>query len=216
MSANSTRKQKLKLVTCAIALIFLTTCSQNDSDVVRYDGSNLNVNLNIPDLLIYTVTIPDLRAYLTLNGGKRTELTVDPVDNTSSGSVANVKAGTYQLQLVYYKIISLEEVILATFTQTISVSAGKTTHVAVTSDQLNRNIDTDGDGYTNLAEVLLGSDPLIKTSTPGVPLGFAVAHGSFGISTTSSSYSVSSIAGEALIGSNTSTNYQFTSGFTSY
>lgn len=216
MTTNTDKKNKLTIASCAIALFFLASCSENDSDFIRHDGNNLNINLNLPDLLINTPPIPDLQAYVTLNGAKRTQLTVNPVDNTSSGSIANVTAGTYQLKLVYYKIIALEEIALATFTQTISVSAGQTTHVTVSNDKIDRNIDTDGDGYTNLAEVILGSDPRLKTDTPGIPIGFAVAHGSFAISTTSSGYSVSSIAGEALIGSNGSTNYQIVSGFTSY
>jgi len=216
MIANTHRKYKKTIMTCAIVLILLASCSGNYSDFVGHDGNNLNIDLGLPDLLIHSPPIPGLQAYVTLNAAKRTQLTVNATDNTSSGSISNVTAGTYQLKLVYYKIIALEEIVLATFTQTISVSAGQTTHVSVTNDKIDRNIDTDGDGYTNLAEVLLGSDPRLKTDTPGVPIDFAVAHGSFDRSTTSSGYSISSIAGEALIGSNGSTNYQYVSGFTSY
>ena len=87
--------------------------------------------------------------------------------------------------------------------------------MTVTSGDLDRNIDDDGDGYTNLAEVRINTDPHDRYSTPGTTPGFTVGHGSYA-DTTAASYSMKSIAGETFNGTTTSTNFQVTAGFTSY
>lgn len=211
---NSDNLLRLRILSISVVLMFSLMACNDDTDTISHDGKNLNLNLSLPEVLS-SPPIPDLRAYVTLNGGMRTELNVNASDNTTSGQIPNVAVGAYQLRLVYFKVIAQEEIMLATFTKSITVNKGQTTTVTVSSDQLDRDIDTDGDGYTNLAEVLLGTDPRIKSDSPGVPLGFAVAHGSFG-NTTASDYSMKSIAGESLVGAAASTNYQVFAGFTSY
>lgn len=216
-NASSPFRQFLCLPTTVLtigALLLLLSACSKETDSVSYDGYDLAMNIGLPQALTSPV-IPELKAYVSLNGTKRTELSVNTLDNTVSGKISNVAEGTYTLKLVYYKIIALEEVQLAIFSKKITVRSGQSTNVSVASNDLDRNIDSDGDGYTNLAEVRLGTDPRLSSDVPGVPLGFSIAQGSFA-SATSTGFSLSSIVGESMVGENYSTNYQLVSGFTAY
>ena len=58
--------------------------------------------------------------------------------------------------------------------QDVTVVAGQTTEVVFTSLDLDRNIDTDNDGFTNLAEVRADTDAHNPSSRPGG--GVAIQH----------------------------------------
>jgi len=166
-------------------LIVIAGCDKQQTDTVRYDGKNMQVNLTLPQPLA-GAPIADLRAFATLDGGARHDLAVDPITNTVSGEITDVAAGTHELLITYYVVRSQLETILATVTKSVSVSAGTSTTVTVADNDLERNIDTDGDGFTNLAEVRSNTDPHDDADSPSSPPIYAVGHGSFGDATSSS------------------------------
>jgi hypothetical protein len=199
----------------SFVLIMVVACDNTQQpDTVSHNGKNMQVNLTLPQSLA-AAAIADLLAYATVDGGARHKLTVDPITNTVSGEIPGVEAGTHELKIIYYVIRSQLETMLATVTKTVSVSSGKRTPVDVADDDLDRNIDTDGDGFTNLAEVRSGTNPHDDAETPGTPPMFAVGHGSYG-DTTSQNYALKSIVGETMVGPAASTNYSVTTGFTNY
>jgi hypothetical protein len=189
-------------------------CDNQQTDAVRYDGKNMQVNLTLPKSLA-EAAISDLDAYATVDGGPRHDLEVDTLTNEVTGTIHDVPAGTHELKIIYFVIRSQLETVVATVTKTVSVSSGKQTPVDVADDDLDRNIDTDGDGFTNLAEVRSGTNPHDNADSPSSPPTFAVGHGSFG-DTTSQNYAAKSIVGEAMVGAASSTNYSVTTGFTNY
>jgi hypothetical protein len=179
---------------------------------VNKDGKNMQVSFALPKTLT-GILAADLRAYATLDGGRRYELTV--IDNTLSGEISNVAIGERVLVLTYYVMQSEYETVLATISKSVTVTKGTSTNVTISSDEWNRNIDDDGDGYTNLAEVRLNTNPKDASDFPDSQFLFAIGYGSIGYAD-SSSYTSSSIVGQPIIGDRSSVNYNVVDGFANY
>lgn len=198
----------------AFALLFACSSSENNTDKVTHDGKNLLVNFVTPAALLESL-IQDLKVNIIINDATPIELLVNP-DNTISGTISNITPGDYDLIINYYVVLSSLQTSLATVQKSVTVVAGETTRVTIVDSDLDKNIDADGDGYTNLAELNIGTDPHDKNDTPGGGLVlFSVANGSFGQSV-SNNYEIKSRVGEPLNGTKKSTNYTVVNGFSAY
>ena len=213
------RKKKVVLIPFIwLGLVFLVSCSGNDpgttggSGLIEHDGANMNVAFSSPDA-ISTLAIANLRAQLILDGTREYELNVDPTTNAIDGTVANVSIGNHDIEIIYFVIVSGEVVILCRHSTQVDVVEGQSTTVALLDEDLDRNIDDDEDGHTNLAEVRSGTDPLSDLDFPsgGFPLIFA---GNGSIQTSSSeNYTIKQIVGSTTVGTVSSDNYMIVFSF---
>lgn len=205
----------IKLI--VVLALLLSGCSPNSSDtdslVIQHDGSDMAVSFPVPKALNREL-VGDLRAQASIDG-KTTELDVNP-DNTVSGEIHDVKTGTHQLFITYFVLESGLQVNLAVATKDVNVVANNITTVTLSDTDLNRNFDDDLDGYTNLAEIRIGTLALDKFDSPGgeSPL-YVVSNGSFG-QTQSTSYNIKSVLGDSVSDINLSTNYVFKSGYSNF
>ena len=185
--------------------------SDSKTNIVQHDGQNLSVKLALP-MALTGLPVSELKAKVSIDGGSPIDLTVNS-DNTVSGEIANVKAGLHQLIITYFVLESSLPVNLAVVVKDVNVIANGTTRVDISESDLNRNIDDDLDGYTNLAEIRIGTRALDKFDSPGgeSPL-YVVSNGSFGQSA-SSSYIIKHTLGASMGGTSQSTNYRIISGF---
>ena len=208
-------KTTTRLLICfIISLLFACSSANDDSGKVTHDGKNLLVNLATPAALIGPL-IQELKANIVIDNASPIELLVNP-DNTISGTISNVTPGEYDLLITYYVVLSSLQTPLAIVKKSITVVAGASTQVTIADGDLDKNIDADGDGYTNLAELNIGTDPHNKNELPGGELIlFTVANGSYGHSV-SSNNEMKSRVGEPLNGVKKSTNYTVVNGFSAY
>jgi hypothetical protein len=157
------------------------------------------------------VTITGLSATLDITGMGTYAMTVN-ADTTVSATVPEVSPGLRTFTVTYYA----DTVVLARVSKVANVVAGQNITISFTAQELDRNFDDDGDGWTNLAEVLWGSEPLLATSTPPSENPVFVLSASGG-EVTSASFTVQATVGEG-IGSDggTSLDYALSGGFQAY
>jgi len=208
-------KTTTRLLICfIIALLFACSSANDDSGKVTHDGKNLLVHFVTPAALTGSL-IQDLKANIVINNASPIELLVNP-DNTISGTISNVTPGEHDLLITYYVVLSSLPTSLATVKKSVTIVAGETTQVTITDGDLDKNIDADSDGYTNLAELNIGTDPNNRNDMPGGELIlFTVANGSYGHSV-SSNNEMKSRVGEPLNGIKKSANYTVVNGFRAY
>jgi len=220
----TTVKQYCKMVSwlsiAAIsALLIACTSSEDNNGNVTHDGKNLLVHFTTPKALIGPLII-DLKANVAVGDASPIDLIVNP-DNTISGTINNVSPGNYDLVITYYVVLNFLQTSLATVTKQITVVAGAVTSVMIDDNDLNKNIDSDKDGYTNLSELNIGTDPNDKNDAPkGELLLYSLANGSFGEGVSSGKnsnrFNIKSRLGEPLNGTKKSSRFALVSGFRAY
>lgn len=202
-------------ILCGCLLMALSGCNSTSSEaptnIAQHDGQSLFVSLAIPKALT-GLPVSGLQAQVSFDGGIPIPLTVN-ADNTLNGTIEEVATGSHQLIITYFVLEGGVPITLASALMNIDVVGGGSTNVVVSESDLNRNIDSDLDGYTNLSEIRLGTRALDKFDSPGgeSPL-FVVSNASFGKST-SASYQIKYSLGAFANGSFDSTNYVLVSGF---
>jgi len=201
------------------ALLLACTANEDNNGNISHDGKNLSVNFDTPKSLIGHL-ITNLRANVSVGDAAPVELVVGP-DNTINGTISNVIPGIYDLVIRYFVILDFLPTDLATVTKRITVVAGGTTAVLIIDSDLDKNIDTDNDGYTNLSEVKIGTDPNDNKDVPsGELLLYSLANASFGESITSGKnsgpFTLKSRLGEPINGLRQSSNFVVVSGFRAY
>lgn len=223
MRTSVATKISIPLALSACIVMLLSGCtSKTETNTVQHDGQNLAVKFALP-LALSELSIDGLSANVLLKkeGSSDSpvpiEMDVDTINNTVSKEIRDVETGTYQLIITYFVFESQIQVNLAVVViNDVNVIENGITVVDVNDLDLNRNIDDDGDGYTNLAEIRIGTLALDKFSSPGgeSPL-FVVSNGSFGQSA-SDNYKIKHSLGDSVRGTSQSTNYTIVSGFVDF
>lgn len=155
--------------------------------------------------------ISGLTATLEITGMGTYPMTVNS-DDTVSALVSGLAPGYRTFTVIYYA----EGVVLARVSRIAEVVAGQNVVIMFTRQELDRDYDDDFDGWVNLAEVLLGTEPLLATSKPLGDSPHFVASLSGG-QMQSASYVLQDTLGESVsTGSSTSSSYELTSGFQAY
>jgi hypothetical protein len=108
----------------------------------------------------------DIAAELKI-GGKTCSLTIDPATTLLSGQCPDLSLGTLSYRLDYYQLTSSGRgAVVAQAGGTITIVAGGNAVIVI--PPLDTSLDDDNDGYTNLNEVLAGTDP--ENPDPGASL----------------------------------------------
>jgi hypothetical protein len=202
----------LWLLAISLALLAGQSCSDGSSTSqnsggVSHDGTNMSIKMYAPPV-IAALAITNLQAEAIIDENEPHSLTVDPLTNTISGTIPGVPVGMHDLQVRYFVSLSGNVVVLCTFSTQVDVVAGQSNPVTITDDDLIRNIDDDYDGYTNLAEVRSGTDPLSPYDFPGGGSPIVLAGGGIVQKTSSQSYTIRQIVGSAVAGNASSANYE--------
>lgn len=177
-----------------ILLGALTGCGQEGS---HQPGSAPSVGSEIRFRVPFA-PIAGLTATLEISGVGTYPMMVN-ADGTVSVTVPGIPAGWRTFTVTYYA----NGVILARATTGAEVIAGQTITVSFLPQDLDRNFDSDGDGWVNLAELLWGTEPLSAASVPGGerPPSTVVAGGGLG---QSASYRLEDTIGKAIEGGESS------------
>jgi hypothetical protein len=182
----------------------------NDQGTLSQNNNGVDLNFTAPDFLA-SITTPSgpetLFASVAIDGGSAQALTVNQSDNTVSGTLSSISAGSHSLVIQYYVNIGGTDIVLCTNSSTVSVTAGQTTTLTISPTGLNRNIDDDNDGWTNLAEVRLGTDTLSASSLPSGDSPYVLAGNSATEPVSSSGYKMRAGIGASIAGRVTSNSY---------
>ena len=210
----------IKMMSPLWCILFLYGCSSSDSTSdadnagsIISDGRDMQVSLGAPNFFTAAI-VSELKVRVsspTINGGTPAIFDENATDNIFTRTISNVPAGNHALLIEYY--VGSTGIVVANISQNVTVIVGETTDYIIADSDLNRDIDDDNDGYTNLAEVRIGTDAADSSSTPegSSPL-FTVAKTSSGNST-STSFSMSASVGENISGNSTSASYAINAGF---
>ncbi len=193
-------------------VVILTSCGDINSplsgnDTVSNDGKSLTIDFTTPKFLS-SPEIKTLQAHVTIDGGPPHTLDVDSSTNQVSGTIDAVPSGTHELVLTYFVSTSCGDVILSTYSTQIEVSPGEITTVEIKETDINRNIDDDHDGYTNLAEYRIGTCALSASDVPYGESPHVVSSNGTTDSVSSDNFKIKIIVGSAIAGTTSSTNYR--------
>ena len=84
-------------------------------------------------------------------------------DGTATIIVPDISAGWHNFTATYY---STDGLILAQASTGTYIIAGQLNTITFVAQDMNQNFDEDGDGWVNLAEMLMGTNPLLAASYP--------------------------------------------------
>ncbi len=150
----------LKLIISACFILLLSACSSND-DTDTTAETVTEIPQFIQKLALIT-TDPDaeLLAWITIDGGTRTQLTIDLVAGTASKSIT-LSRSAHTVLIEFEFTDSVETITLATATKTVDLSAGDANLTFEDADYDIDSYDKDNDGINNVTEIIDGTDPLV-------------------------------------------------------
>ncbi len=216
MVAKSIQRLIFSVFSILFVVVALTSCGDTDGQgSVSHDGTNLTIDFPVPKFLAYSA-INLLQAQATIDGGSPHALTVDPGTNQISGTITGVSSGTHDLVMTYFVSTSGGDVVLCTYSTQVTVNPGQTTYVAILDTDLDRNIDDDQDGYTNLAEVRIGTDPLDDSDFPAGDPPYVLCGNGITEIVSSANFNLTVVVGSAVAGTTSSNNYRVIVTFAGY
>lgn len=186
--------QVVQFVVVLLASLFLNSCGEEvspSSPRTSPPPDQFSAALPLPLQKIFNAGT--LKAELVVDGGAPIALSIEA--NRVIGAVENLSAGNHTFTINYF----LNNIPVATATTTGTIIAGVTTPISFTTI---RYLDSDGDGFTNLAELESGTDPNTSTSRPPAEMPRFSAN-----------YVMSDVVGTTpFVGTSTSENYSLTTG----
>lgn len=156
MNNTHNKTKTLKLILSACFLLALAACSSNDDTVATADTVT-----EIPRFIQSYALIADgnLAAWITIDGGTRTQMTVDSAAGTVSTSISGLSRAAHTVLLEFEFTDGVATVTLATVTSTVDLSAGDAT-VSFADTDYDVDFDDDNDGTNNLTEIINGTSPI--------------------------------------------------------
>ena len=156
----------LKLIFSACFILVLSACSSSD-DTVTTTETVTEIPQFIQKLALDT-TDPNasLLAWITIDGGTRTQLTIDLVAGTASRSIT-LSRSEHKVLIEFEFTGGVDPITLATATKTVDLSAGDASLTFDDADYTT-NFDEDNDTFTNLIEVTNDSDPFNEFDLPSI------------------------------------------------
>src|SRR3989338_6745265 len=135
-----------------------TTQSTEKKTADTQSAENLSVPLP-PELERHLITDTKLTAQLIIDNDttKPIDLTVNTTNKTVTGNIDKVKGGTHTFEIIYYITDdSGNKVKVASASTNAVVAAGTNTPISFPQSSI-RYFDDDKDGFTNLAELEMGT-----------------------------------------------------------
>ena len=146
----------LKLIFSACFILVLSACSSSDDTAATTETVT-----EIPQFIQkLALTADDLVAWITIDDGTRTQLTIDLVAGTASRSIT-LSRSEHKVLIEFEFTGGVDPITLATATKTVDLSAGDASLSFDGADYDIVSYDDDNDGLSNLYEIINGLDPLV-------------------------------------------------------
>ena len=156
------RTTTLQLILSACLLLALSACSSNDNTVATAETAT-----EIPQAILkfaLNTTDGNLLAWIKIDGGIRSPMTVDSTAGTVSASIPGLSRATHTVLIEFEFTDGVDTITLATVSTTVDLSAGDASLTFADTDYTT-SYDDDHDGITNVTEIINGTDPLVPTVT---------------------------------------------------
>lgn len=153
-----------------VGLFSLVVAGCGESTTPKNDTTASNVSLPIAARLKSLPSCDtDLLARVVVDGNRTIELSVDCGGGTVSGTISGLAPGSHTFELRFTLLVdvggTLREILVATAVTTGGISSGEDTPITFPPGALVFP-DDDRDGWTNLAEFIVGTDYLLASSAP--------------------------------------------------
>lgn len=144
----------IRLLMTACLLAVISACNNSNSSNTE-TTSVTKVPASIQKLTLPSGT---LRAWVTVDGGTRIEMTIDSVAGTASATIPGLTRDTHTVLIEYELTDTNGTITLASASQTADLSEGPLT-ITFTDSDYNTSYDEDNDGLTNVEELAMGKNP---------------------------------------------------------
>lgn len=153
--------RELRTFIYILLLLLIYSCGDNQES--NNTGSPLLV-MEIPHLKAQSkpCSVP-FQATLTISGVSGSISLTPDTDCIASTPLPQIPLGERRFTVTYTDLVY--GVVLATAEATVLIHEGSNT-ISANMFTLNREFDDDGDGYSNLVEVIFGTDPKNRAQTP--------------------------------------------------
>jgi hypothetical protein len=148
----------LKLIFSTYFILVLSACSSSD-DTVATAETVTQIPQSIQALAL-TSTDGNLEAWITIDNGARTPMTIDAAAGTVSTSITGLSRATHSVLIEFEFTDGVDTITLATVTSSVDLSAGDASLSFADTDYTTA-YDNDNDGIDNVTEIINGTDPLI-------------------------------------------------------
>jgi hypothetical protein len=173
---------------------------------ISHQENAMEINFPVPKFL-RAAGISDLQCHAFVDHGEPIPLTVDG-DNSVSGTF-DAPAKTITLELIYFVFREGKEILLCTYSNSsITVLADSINTVSILDSELNRNYDDDFDGFTNLAEVRIGTNALDRADVPPGESPYVLCGNGIAHTAESVDYTAYVVVGSAVAGRASSAGYR--------
>jgi|GEM_PF-2369916 len=142
------------IVTLVLALSFvivLCACGRHNEE--RFRTPTLSFS---PPGEIANAIITGLQAELIISGVGTYPMTVNP-DNSASCYITAIPEGSHKFTITYFVMEAPTKVILAQGSSDVTIVAGQNSNVLIST--FDMSMDDDGDGVSNVLEIINGTDP---------------------------------------------------------
>lgn len=163
-----------------VFILCLGACGgSNDQENVesRASSQKNNVSLSVeqfdlPSIQISSMTAPgETKAYVRIDGGPKQEMPIDANGAEAKLKLDSLSTGEHYIEVIYeYHAEAFDPVSIAIASKTVDLEQGSNLLVIEQSDYSINELDDDGDGVSNYAELSLpqASNPKQKDNFPPV------------------------------------------------
>lgn len=157
-----------------VCLLIIVSACNNSNNNISETSSVTQIPVSIQKL----TTLPSgtLRAWITVDDGARTEMTLNRDAGTASAEIPGLSLTSHDVLIEYEFTDSYGTILLASATTTVDMSSGSTT---INFETYDTSHDKDQDGMTNIAEFAAGTNPFGQPAfnTNCFPLNIASSNG---------------------------------------
>lgn len=151
-----------------LILILIYGCGTGFSPADKPSETDIIFSFDVPSTPSQPA-IPELQAEITVDGEHLTTIPIDPENSPVRVSINNITAGNHTFTITYFTTTEQGRIDIASGETTAEISTEKESNIKF--ERIDRSkFDDDHDGFTNLAEIRLGRDPLDENDRPLSPL----------------------------------------------
>ncbi len=178
MNSRLNLEKTLRLICSTCFILALVACGNNDDTVANAEilstgDSTAKAIAKMPGF-IQILALPDdgqLLAWVTIDDGTRTQMQTDISTGTSSASISGLSKSIHSVLIEFELSDGTDTVLLATATGDVDLTSGNGNLSFADSDYTSTGIgfDDDDDGFSNLTEIIVGTDPIDAGDKPDNP-----------------------------------------------
>ena len=155
-----------RLLVFIIGLLTLPACSSGGGGTQL---ATMTTVAEVPTTLLAIPTSGTLRAYVAIDGGVRTELSI--VSSIATRSIPSLSRASHNVLLEFeFTDSGSNTVTVATASKTVDLSAGDASLTFINADYDLANYDDDNDGLSNATEIAAGTNPMDSGCVLGTSL----------------------------------------------